>query len=395
MHKRTLNDLKTEEITHKRVLVRVDFNVPMKEGIITDDTRIRAALPTLEFLIKHQCKIILISHLGRPNGSIQESLRLTPVAKRVSELLNVPVQKTDDCIGETVNTLINAMEPRSILMLENIRFHPHETENNDSFSKELAKLADIFVQDAFGVIHRSHASTTGIAHYIPCYGGFLIEKELRFLDTAIQNPKRPFIAIIGGSKISTKITVLESLLPIIDTIVIGGAMTFTILKAQGISIGQSLHEDDKIEVAMKFLNKAKALNKTVVLPLDQVVVNTLDDTAPETVPITEIPDTKIGVDIGPKTTQKIQSLIKTAGTVLWNGPLGIFENPLFATGTFCVAESLAKTEAITIVGGGDSIAALSQTGLSDQMSHISTGGGATLAFLEGKELPGIKVMENK
>ena len=396
LSKKSINDLTASFLQGKRVLVRVDFNVPMKDGTITDDARIRASLPTIKDLQSKGAKIILATHLGRPDGQVVESLRVAPIAKRLSELLGESVAVASDCIGSEVQEQTHQLKAGQILLLENVRFHKEETDNAPEFSKALASLADLFVQDAFGTVHRAHSSTEGVAHFIPAYAGYLIEKELNFLDGAIANPKRALVAIIGGSKVSSKMGVLTHLLDKVDTLIIGGGMTFTFLCAKGLEIGKSLCEKDRIEEASAFLKKAEHSRTKVVFPADQVVVSTFDGNAPtQTVPIDQIPADKLGVDVGPATVKEIAEIVKTAQTILWNGPLGVFEVPAFSHGTFGVAQLLADSNAITIIGGGDSAAAIAQAGLIDKMTHISTGGGASLEFLEGKTLPGIAILENK
>lgn len=394
LNKKTIRDIPSCE--GQRVLVRVDFNVPMHNGTITDDARIRAALPTLQFLKDKGAKIIIMSHFGRPKGSPSDNLRLAPISTRLSELMRSPVTQLTDCIGETVTSAVNAMNNGDIVMLENVRFYNEETQNNSNFAKQLASLGDLFVQEAFGTSHRAHASTAGVAAFIPAYAGFLIEKELEFLDKAISQPQRPLVAIIGGAKVSTKFSVLKNLLNVVDTLIIGGGMTYTFLKAQGLEIGTSLCEDEKLEEAKQFLEDAKTSSTTVILPIDQVVVPEFKEDAPSQIVGNDaIPRDHLGVDIGPKTISLIQDAVKDAGTVLWNGPLGVFEMKPFSKGTFSVADTLANSNAITIIGGGDSAAAIAQAGLTDKMTHISTGGGASLEFLEGKVLPGIDILEDQ
>ena len=394
LNKKTIWDIQACE--GQRVLVRVDFNVPMQNGSITDDARIRAALPTLQFLKDKGAKIIIMSHFGRPKGTASDDLRLAPISQRLSELLNSPVTQLTDCIGDDVTSAVSNMNNGDIIMLENVRFYNEETNNDSNFAKQLASLGDLFVQEAFGTSHRAHASTAGVAQFIPAYAGFLIEKELEFLDKAISQPQRPLIAIIGGSKVSTKFNVLKNLLNVVDTLIIGGGMTYTFLKAQGLEIGTSLCEDEKVEEAKQFLEDAKSSSTNVILPVDQVVVPEFKEDAPsQIVDNNSIPSDHLGVDIGTDTIELIQNAVKDAGTVLWNGPLGVFEMKPFSTGTFSVANTLASSNAITIIGGGDSAAAIAQAGLTDKMTHISTGGGASLEFLEGKVLPGIDILEDQ
>jgi phosphoglycerate kinase len=397
LSKKTVQDLTAADLKGKRVFVRADFNVPLLEdGSIRDDARIKAALPTIQYLSDNGAKVILSSHLGRPEGAIVESMRLTSIAKRLSELTNKPVQKADDCIGPDVEAKVQSLHEGDVLLLENIRFYKEETKNDPDFSQKLAKLADLYVNDAFGTAHRAHASTEGITKYIPAYAGFLIQKELEFLDGAVKHPERPFAAIIGGAKISTKISVLKNLLGQVDQLIIGGAMIFTFLKAQGKEVGKSLVEDDCIDIAKEFLEAAKNSETEVIFPVDQVVATAFENDAEhKIVSIDELPQDMIGLDIGPETIAQIDKVIKAAKTVIWNGPLGVFEMENFAKGTFSIAESLANSHAKTIIGGGDSAAAIKKAGLTDKMTHISTGGGASLEFLEGKELPGIVALQDK
>ncbi len=389
MNKKTVRDI---DVKGQRVLVRVDFNVPLdkKTGTVTDDTRIRAALPTIQYLIDQGAKVILCSHLGRPDGQVKENLRLTPVAARLSELLGKPVAKTDDCIGPEVEQAVEALKPGDVLLLENLRFHAEEEANDPAFAQALAGLADVYVNDAFGTAHRAHASTEGVTRHLPAVAGFLMEKEIDYLSRATENPEHPYVAIIGGAKISGKIEVLENLLGKVDALLIGGGMANTFLKAQGHEVGQSLVEDDRLALAQDLL--ARAGNK-LHLPVDAVVATGLEAGAEhKVVGVGQVPaDWKI-VDIGPQTVQAFGQVIRTARTVVWNGPLGVFEVPAFAEGTTAVARLLADSGAVTIIGGGDSAAAVAQTGLEDRMSHISTGGGASLEFLEGKTLPGVAAL---
>jgi len=394
--KKNIGDLSADRLQGKRVLVRVDFNVPMKDGVISDDARIRAALPTIQELCSKGAKVVLATHLGRPDGNVVESMRVAPVAKQLSVLLGKPVPVASDCIGDAVKAQVEALKPGDVLMLENVRFHKEETDNDPSFAKALSELADVFVQEAFGTVHRAHASTEGVAHFIPGYAGHLIQKELDFLDGAISNPKRPLVAIIGGSKVSTKMGVLSHLLDKVDVLIIGGGMTFTFLLAKGLEIGKSLSEKDRVDEAKAFLKKAESSRTRVVFPVDQVVADAFSATATtQIVPINRIPADTLGVDVGPATVAEIKEIVASAKTILWNGPLGVFEMEPFSHGTFAVAKLLAESNAITIIGGGDSAAAIAQAGLIEKMTHISTGGGASLEFLEGKTLPGIAVLETK
>lgn len=388
---RSLTDIPVSELQGRRVLVRVDFNVPLQNGEIRDDTRIVASLPTLQYLVKHRARVILMSHLGQPKEPTP-SLSLAPVALRLTELLQQPVHLASDCIGSDVLSQVGAMAPGTVLLLENVRFHADETKNTPEFAANLAKLGDIFVQDAFGTAHRAHASTAGVAAYIPAYAGFLIQKELTFLDHAIKHPKRPFVAIIGGSKVSSKMGVLTHLLGKVDVLVIGGAMAYTFLQTQGKSVGKSLVEPDRMADARAFLQQQAVSKTRVILPVDHVAAEACSESALPEVCQTISPD-KMGLDIGPETVALIRKEVLSAGTVLWNGPLGVFEVTPFSKGTFAIANALAESPAITIVGGGDSAAAIAKAGLSAHMTHISTGGGASLEFLEGLPLPGITILE--
>ncbi|MFA5097763.1 MAG: phosphoglycerate kinase [Candidatus Margulisiibacteriota bacterium] len=396
--KKSVADLKDSELKGKRVLVRVDFNVPRdkKTGAITDDRRIKEALPTIKYLAGKGAKVILVSHLGRPSG-VTEELRLNAIGERLSSLLGKKVVKLDDCIGEEVENTVAKMAEGDVTLLENVRFYKEEEENDENFSKKLAALADVYVNDAFGTAHRAHASTEGVAHLLPGVCGFLIEKELKFLGGALSNPKKPFVAIIGGAKVSTKISVIKNLAKKVDVLIIGGGMIYTFLKAQGIEVGKSL-------VEAKFLDQAKLIwaelkgmeGLKLLVPVDDVVTSDISTDAPaKTVPAGQIPADMMGVDIGPDTIKLFKDAVKSAGTVVWNGPLGIFENPKFARGTIEIAKALAESKAVTIVGGGDSAAAVDKAGVADKITHISTGGGASLEFLEGKVLPGIAILQDK
>ncbi len=394
--KKNIDDLSAGFLQGKRVLVRVDFNVPIRDGVITDDARILAALPTIRSLQAKGAKVVLVTHLGRPDGRVIEDLRVAPLAKQLSVLLGQPVPVASDCIGDSVKSTVNALNPGDVLLLENVRFHKEEMDNNPAFAKALSELADVFVQEAFGTVHRAHASTEGVAHFIPAVSGYLIQKELDFLDGAIRSPKRPLVAIIGGSKVSSKMGVLSHLLDKVDVLIIGGGMTFTFLLAKGFEIGKSLCEKDRVEEAAAFLKKAETSRTKVVFPVDQVVADSFSVAATtHIVPIDRIPEGTMGMDVGPETVAEIKAIVETAQTILWNGPLGVFEMEPFSHGTFAVARLLADSSAITIVGGGDSAAAIADAGLIDRMTHISTGGGASLEFLEGKDLPGITVLETK
>ncbi|HEY9632786.1 MAG TPA: phosphoglycerate kinase [Coleofasciculaceae cyanobacterium] len=400
MSKRSVADLSESDLAGKRVLVRADLNVPLDDnGNITDDTRIRAALPTIQDLINKGAKVVLCSHLGRPKGQVKESLRLTPVANRLSELLGQTVIKTDDCVGDAVAAQISALENGQVALLENLRFHAGEEKNDPEFTKQLASLADVYVNDAFGTAHRAHSSTEGVTHYLkPSVAGYLIEKELQYLQNAIENPQKPLAAIIGGSKVSSKIGVIETLLDKVDKLLIGGGMIFTFYKARGLSVGKSLVEDDKLELAKSLEAKAKEKGVDFLLPSDVVVAdNFAADANSQTVSIDSIPDGWMGLDIGPDSVKLFQNALSESKTVIWNGPMGVFEFDKFAVGTEAIAHSLAeltKTGATTIIGGGDSVAAVEKVGVAEQMSHISTGGGASLELLEGKELPGISALDD-
>ncbi len=399
MSKKTLANLSASEVSGKRALVRVDFNVPLDEsGKITDDTRIRAALPTIQDLTQKGAKVILASHFGRPKGVVNEKMRLTPVAQRLSELLGKDVIKCDDCIGEEVTTKVTGLQNGQVLLLENVRFHAQEEKNAPEFAKELAANADFYVNDAFGTAHRAHASTEGVTHYLsPSVAGYLIEKELQYLQSAIENPQRPLAAIIGGSKVSSKIGVIETLLEKCDKLIIGGGMIFTFYKARGLSVGKSLVEEDKLDLAKSLEAKAKEKGVQLLLPTDVVVAdNFAADANSQTVSIDSIPDGWMGLDIGPDSVKTFQEALADCKSVIWNGPMGVFEFDKFAVGTEAIAHTLAdigKTGATTIIGGGDSVAAVEKVGLADQMSHISTGGGASLELLEGKTLPGIAALD--
>ena len=394
MNKKTVKDI---DLKGKKVFVRCDFNVPMDENQnITDNTRIKAALPTIKYLLEQNCKIILASHLGRPKGEVKPEYSLKPVAKELSKLLEKEVIMANDVIGEDATTKATNLKEGEILLLENVRFHREETDNDPEFAKKLASMAEIFVNDAFGTAHRAHASTTGIADYIPGVAGFLIEKELKFLGNAINNPERPFVAILGGAKVSDKIGVIDSLLDKVDTLMIGGGMAYTFFKAQGYNVGNSLCEVEKTGLALEAMEKAKAKGVKLLLPIDTKIGKEFKpDTESKTVAWTEIPDEWEGFDIGEKTIEMFKNELQNAKTVIWNGPLGLFEFEQFAIGTNEIAKTLAELDATTIIGGGDSAAAVTQAGLADKMTHISTGGGASLEFLEGKKLPGIECLQDK
>ena len=394
MNKKTVKDI---DLKGKKVFVRCDFNVPMDENQnITDNTRIVAALPTIKYLLEQNCKIILASHLGRPKGEVKPEFSLKPVAKELSKLLGKDVIMANDVIGEDATSKAENLKEGEIMLLENVRFHREETDNDPEFAKKLASMAEIFVNDAFGTAHRAHASTTGIADYIPGVAGFLIEKELKFLGNAINNPERPFVAILGGAKVSDKIGVIDSLLDKVDTLMIGGGMAYTFFKAQGYNVGNSLCEVEKTDLALEEMKKAKAKGVKLLLPIDTKIGKEFKpDTESKTVAWTEIPEGWEGFDVGPKTIEMFKEELQKAKTVVWNGPLGLFEFDQFAIGTNEIAETLSKIDATTIIGGGDSAAAVRKAGLQDKMTHISTGGGASLEFLEGKKLPGIECLQDK
>jgi len=392
MDKLTVRDT---DLKGKKVIMRADFNVPLDDELnITDDIRIQAALPTIQYILEQgPSKLILMSHLGRPKGQVVEKMRLTPVAKRLSELLGEPILKVDNFLNDDVNSTIAGISER-IVLLENLRFYPQETANDPEFAAKLASMADIYVNDAFGTAHRAHASTEGIAHHITSVAGFLLEKEVNYLSQAADNPERPYMVILGGAKVSDKILLIENLLKKADSILIGGGMAFTFLKAQGISIGNSLLEEDRIETAKALLEKAKEVGVEITLTQDFVIVD--DFSNQDSAKISdEIPDGWEGIDIGPKTRQAFKDVLAKAKTVVWNGPVGVFEIEPYAEGTKEIAEYLATLDATTIIGGGDSAAAVKKFGVDAKMTHISTGGGASLELLEGKELPGIAALTNK
>ena len=395
----TYNKKSIEDIcvSGKRVIVRCDFNVPMDaDKNITDDTRIRAALPTVKYLVDNNAKVVLCSHLGRPKGQFNAKYSLAPVAARLSELLGKPVAMAADVIGEDAKAKAAALGEGEVLLLENVRFHAEEEKNNPEFARELSTFGDIFVNDAFGTAHRAHASTAGLADYLPAVCGYLINKEISIMGKALSDPKRPFVAILGGAKVSDKIGVINTLLEQVDTIIIGGGMAYTFVKALGGSIGTSLCEEDKLEYALEMVKKAEAKGVKFLLPTDTVVADKFAADADSKVVLTrEIPDDWMGLDIGPKTIECFSEALKSAGTVVWNGPMGVFEMEKFAVGTKSVAKAIAESEAVSIIGGGDSAAAVEQLGFADKMTHISTGGGASLEFLEGLALPGIACLADK
>ena len=394
MKKKTVKDI---DLKGKKVLVRCDFNVPMdEERNITDNTRIVAALPTIKYLLDNNCAIILCSHLGRPKGEFKPEFSLKPVAKELSKLLHQDVMMAEDVVGEDATTKAANLQQGQIMLLENVRFHKEETDNDPEFSKKLASMAEVYVNDAFGSAHRAHASTAGVAAYLPAVSGFLIEKELQFLGGAVTNPQRPFVAILGGAKVSDKIGVIDSLLEKVDTLMIGGGMAYTFFKAQGYEVGKSICELDKLDLAKDLMEKAKQKGVKLILPVDTVIAKEPgEDVESKTVKCTEIPADWEGFDIGQETIKIFSEELKNAKTVVWNGPLGLFEFDQFAIGTNEIAKVLAEIDAITIIGGGDSAAAVKKAGLEDKMTHISTGGGASLEFLEGKKLPGIECLMDK
>ncbi|MGM0972835.1 MAG: phosphoglycerate kinase [Bacillota bacterium] len=394
MNKKSVKDV---ELKGKRVFCRVDFNVPMKEGQVTDETRIKAALPTIEYLMNQGAKVILASHLGRPKGSVVEELRLTPVAKRLSELLGKEVKKADEAYGDSVKAMVDTLNEGNVLLLENVRFYAGEEKNDPELAKAFAELADVYVNDAFGAAHRAHASTEGIAHHLPAVSGLLMEKELDVLGKALSNPERPFTAIIGGAKVKDKIGVIENLLEKVDNLIIGGGLAYTFVKANGHEVGKSLLEEDKIDLAKSFMEKAKEKGVNFYMPVDVVVADDFSEEANiKTVAIEEIPSDWEALDIGPKTRDIYSDVIQNSKLVIWNGPMGVFELNKFAGGTRAVAEALAEAnDTYSVIGGGDSAAAVEKFHLADRMSHISTGGGASLEFMEGKALPGVVALNDK
>ena len=393
LNKKTIEDVCVEG---KRVLVRCDFNVPLKEGKITNDKRIVAALPTIKYLLDNNAKVILCSHLGRPKGEFLPEFSLAPVAARLSELLGKEVKMAKDVVGEDAKALAAALENGDVMLLENVRYHKEETKNAPDFSKELASLADLYVNDAFGTAHRAHCSTTGVADYLPAVCGYLIQKEIRIMGDALNTPKRPLVAILGGAKVSDKIGVINNLLDKVDTLIVGGGMAYTFFKAMGHTVGNSICEDDKVDLAKEMLAKAEERGVKFLLPVDNKIGdNFAEDCNKQVNDGRDIPDGWQGLDIGPKSIALFCDAVKDAGTVIWNGPMGVFEFAAFAEGTMEVAKAIAATDAISIIGGGDSVAAVTKLGFADKMTHISTGGGASLEFLEGLELPGIAALNNK
>jgi len=393
-NKRTIEDI---DVANKKVLVRCDFNVPQDEnGNITDDNRITAALPTIRYLVSKKAAVILCSHLGRPKGEFKMKYSLTPVAARLSELLGFEVRMAKDVIGPDADALVSAIKPGDVILLENVRFHAEEEKNDPGFAKKLASYADIYVNDAFGTAHRAHATTAGVADYLPAVCGYLIGKEIGIMGKALEDPKRPFVAILGGAKVSDKIGVINNLLDKVDTIIIGGGMAYTFIKSQGGAIGTSICENEKLDYAREMIEKAKAKGVKFLLPTDTIAADKFAaDAEPVCVPSNAIPDNLMGLDIGPETIKTFSEAIKGAGTVVWNGPMGVFEFERFAAGTRAIATAVAESNSISIIGGGDSAAAIQQLGFADRMTHISTGGGASLEFLEGLELPGIACLMDK
>lgn len=391
---KTVRDL---DLTNKRCLVRVDFNVPLKDGLITDDTRIRAAIGTLKYILDQKgSSLVVMSHLGRPKGQFKKEYSLSNVKDRLSELLNREVKMAADCIGDEVVSQTKSLKQGEVILLENLRFHKEETDNDTGFAKQLALNGDIFINDAFGTAHRAHASTEGVSHFLPSAGGFLIEKEVNFFEPLVTNPEKPFVAIIGGAKVSSKISVLESLLKNCTTLIIGGGMAYTFLKAKGFKIGNSLIEEDFIDTAIKLMKSADEKGVKLLLPVDHLASAEFSDNAEAVVVEDEdIPNGLIGMDIGSKTLESYSDIIKNSKSLVWNGPLGVFEFPNFANGTLGVAELVAECKGTTVVGGGDSVAAVNKFGFADRIDHVSTGGGASLEYLEGKILPGIAALKEK
>ncbi|UOR11734.1 phosphoglycerate kinase [Halobacillus amylolyticus] len=393
MNKKTIRDV---EVRGKTVFCRVDFNVPMSGGEVSDDTRIKAALPTIQHLTSNGAKVVLSSHLGRPKGQVVEELRLDPVAKRLSELIGQTITKTDGVVGEEVNTALSETQGGDILLIENVRFHPGEEKNDPELAKAFANMADLYVNDAFGAAHRAHASTAGVAEHIPAVAGFLMEKEINVLGKALSNPDRPFTAIIGGAKVKDKIGVIDNLIDKVDHLIIGGGLAYTFVKAQGHEIGKSLLEEDKVELAKEYMEKAEQKGVDFLMPEDVIVADDFSDSAStKEVAIDNIPADWEALDIGPKTRANYAKVIKDSKLVIWNGPMGVFELETFANGTKDVAKALADTKGYTVIGGGDSAAAVEKFGYADDMDHVSTGGGASLEFMEGKDLPGVALLNDK
>ncbi len=394
MAKKSVRDI---DVAGKTVLVRVDFNVPLEGGKVADDTRIVASLPTINYLLEQGAKVVLCSHLGRPKGKVVPEMSLRPAAERLGELIEAKVIMAEDCVGEPAQKAVQEANFGEVVVLENTRFHPEEEANDPEFSKQLASLADVFVNDAFGSCHRAHASTVGVTQYLPAVSGFLVEKELQVLSEALENPKRPFVAILGGAKVSDKLGVIENLLPKVDKLIIGGGMAYTFLKAQGYAIGDSLLDEEKIDDCARLINEAKEKGTELLLPSDILAASAFrEDAETKVVTVEEgVPEGWQGLDIGPDTAGRFVAALEGAGTIIWNGPMGVFEMEPFAGGTRAIAEAMAQSSAVTIVGGGDSASAVRQMGFADAMTHICTGGGASLEFLEGKELPGVAALEDK
>ncbi len=390
-----LNTIRDADLTGKRVLIRVDFNVPLKEGVVKDDTRIRAALPTIEYILSQKgASLVVMSHFGRPKGKKNPEFSMAPIGKRFAELLGKPVKVAPDVIGPEVEAEVKALKAGEVLLLENVRFYPDEEANSPEYAKALASYGDVYVNDAFGTAHRAHASTEGVAHFLPSYAGFLIEKEVKFMAPLLENPEHPFVAIIGGAKVSSKIGVLQSLLRTCDTMVIGGGMAYTFLTVQGHKVGKSLVESDYLDTARDFLKAAAEKKVNVILPVDHIAAEVFDENAaPVAVDGIDIPDNLMGMDVGPKTIALIKDAVSKAKSVVWNGPLGVFEFDSFAKGTLEIAKAVAGCKGTTVVGGGDSVAAVNKFGLADKLSHVSTGGGASLEFLQGLPLPGIVALQ--
>jgi phosphoglycerate kinase len=394
-NKKTVKDI---EVAGKKVLLRCDFNVPRdkKTNEITDDRRIRAALPTIEYLLDNGAAVIACSHLGRPKGEWKPELSLAPVGKRLSELLGKPVKMAKDVVGDSAMELAAGLKPGEIMLLENLRYHQEEEKNDPDFAKKLASMADVYVSDAFGTVHRAHASTAGVAQFLPSVGGFLVARELEIIGGALENPRRPFVAVLGGAKVSDKIGVINNLMTKADTILIGGGMSYTFIKAMGYEVGTSLLEEDKVELAAEIIKKAKDCGVELLLPVDTRIGDRYDpECSNKVVSSREIPAGWMGMDIGPATAQTYGDIIRKAGTVIWNGPMGVFEFPAFAEGTRAIAQAMAQCPGTTIIGGGDSAAAVEEFGVADRMTHVSTGGGASLEFIEGKVLPGVACLLDK